>query len=753
MSTDATAGKRSTVSLKVNTRLKYHRQMRHLTQAQLAEELYALCSRKERDRGIINAGMIGGWERGEHAPSAFWQKKLCALFETTPDELGLVEVTSPLAHVAVQQHEPTRLPHPLLDTTSYPILANYLQQQRRLLADALAPGSHSLRVGDIVDDSRLFIPLPWISTQGTEASQDLVEYLIEALLRGQRLLMLGDAGQGKTTVLKQIFVRLVDRFLEAPTPDHQLPIYLPLREFTSFTGNALDLLWTQLGEDFPLTYEQFTTLVRNKRILFLFDGFDEIRGEITQRSINDRAICKVFTYPSLLSCRKGFFEFYLSMSTLIECYPYQIELQPLTLTGPVIDYITAFCQQKQGGRQRLSSPQKIVETIQMNQVLLDLAQRPLLLLMILEVFTDPKEMDEGQWSITKLYQKYTKGWLRREAAKPDSVLKWNEKATLLQEVAWFSYMERSASSSAYYMRQHIAMTHAELWAFAQSIAFRFPGVTDHQLFDDLCFRTLLGISEGETYAFLHKSLQEYYVARYVFECMHGRDLEAIERVLQTSLPFDVALFLKDILKESGSYEKSLVTGNLINVYQRHRTDDQRSITIRQQASHYLTSLGIEPAIRFLEQICGEEPNKWVQRGIMVGLALYSSRAPMLENYIRIIREDQEAAAINLSYHLIYYSDQEQRVDAALQRVDQCDNTVKALFRHLREDRYKNGWSLDILTLSTLLERRGMSILQAQTWQIPFLKNFLRKDHSELGDIFQQEKDRLQRLLEGEQSWN
>jgi hypothetical protein len=46
--------------LKPNARLRYYRRMRHWTQADLADQLYKLCTRKERGRGIINANMLEG---------------------------------------------------------------------------------------------------------------------------------------------------------------------------------------------------------------------------------------------------------------------------------------------------------------------------------------------------------------------------------------------------------------------------------------------------------------------------------------------------------------------------------------------------------------------------------------------------------------------------------------------------------------------------------------------------------------------
>jgi predicted NACHT family NTPase len=191
----------------------------------------------------------------------------------------------------------------------------------------------------------------------------------------------------------------------------------------------LDLLWEQVLEEFPLSYEDFAALLRSRQVIFLFDGFDEIRGEITQQLINERAACKIFSLPSLLSCRKSFFNFYLARSPLQELYVHRIELLSFSLTEPVKRYIVAFCQQKprRGDQRHVLSPKEIVTLLEMNEELRDLAQRPLLLSMILEVFTSARGINEGQWTVNKLYRIYTERWLKMEAAKPDSVLRWSEK--------------------------------------------------------------------------------------------------------------------------------------------------------------------------------------------------------------------------------------------------------------------------------------------------------------------------------------
>ena len=713
--------------------LRAIREAHNLTREQLAQEIG------------VGSATIKRAERGDPVGLES-RRRLCTRFGRTSEELGLV-----YSNNLTRQSNGEEGKSDIMSPATYDILTQYIQQQRLRLFHAIAPGATALRVGEIIEHGSLFIPLPWKLLHGSTASQNLTDHLIEALRQKQRILLLGDAGQGKTTILKLVFTRLADSFLE--NPSSPLPIYVPLREHSLFSEGALDILWMHVGEEFPLPYEEFASLVRNRRVAFLFDGFDEMRGEITQRSINERAACKIFRYPSVLSCRKSFFDFYLTMSPIQEMYPQQIELQLLAFDDPVTHYIAAFCQRQRRTTQAGNlAPSKIIEAIQLSPELKDLTQRPLLLLMILEVFASGSGLGEKQWSITKLYRRYTERWLKHEASKPDSVLKWSEKVAVLQQAAWFTYRGNSGFPSS--LSEHVTYTHEELQMFVKSVVAQYDGVSPAQLLDDLCFRTLFSASDGASYAFIHKSFQEYFIARYVLECMRGKSdsqvLETIEQALAASLPFDIATFLKKMLKECASYEKDLIVANLITVYQRNRKQEKQPTTIRQQASYFLTNLATEQAVCFLEEVYQEEPNKWVQRGIMVGLALYARRAGMLERYLRIVQQDREASAINIGYHLIYYGDYAGDLDSLdpfEQTITCSEKTVAALIHHLENERYRDGWALNLLTLTTLLELQGISILQTQTWYLPFLQAFLSGDDHQ-GEILLAEKERLQQLIEG-----
>jgi len=74
--------------------------------------------------------------------------------------------------------------------------------------------------------------------------------------------------------------------------------------------------------------------------------------------------------------------------------------------------------------------------------------------------------------------------------------------------------------------------------------------------------------------------------------------------------------------------------------------------------------------------------------------------------------------------------------------------MQSIFRRLKNDRYKNGWVLDLLTLRMLLSQRGLQVLHANEQFLPFLEEFLGRDDDTQGKIFQQEKQQLQEVLRG-----
>nr|QNO46097.1 hypothetical protein FAKCHJAF_00034 [Methanosarcinales archaeon ANME-2c ERB4]QNO48866.1 hypothetical protein JECKPIEH_00005 [Methanosarcinales archaeon ANME-2c ERB4] len=129
--------------------------------------------------------------------------------------------------------------------------------------------------------------------------------------------------------------------------------------------------------------------------------------------------------------------------------------------------------------------------------------------------------------------------------------------------------------------------------------------------------------------------------------------------------------------------------------------------------------------------------------------IFCAREDVIEQYIDMLYDDLEAASINIGYNLSYYGDRPLEEGYHDQKGGKCDGFVRAIFRHLKSEKHKAIWALELHALRTLLqdERRGISILRANDEYIPFLMEFLSKDCKDCGMILKREKNLLKIYLE------
>jgi WD40 repeat protein/3',5'-cyclic AMP phosphodiesterase CpdA len=156
----------------------------------------------------------------------------------------------------------------LLDLRSY-----VADQTARLTADALYPPS-------------LYVPQRFreLDRSATEVHEDLAGELIRQVGadHGRFVLLLGDFGRGKTFALHE-----VARRIPAELP-HLIPLLIELRALDK--AHSVDgLVAAQLanhGEDF-IDLKAFRYMLREGRIVLLFDGFDELVTRVSYERAAD----------------------------------------------------------------------------------------------------------------------------------------------------------------------------------------------------------------------------------------------------------------------------------------------------------------------------------------------------------------------------------------------------------------------------------------------------------------------------------
>ncbi len=101
------------------------------------------------------------------------------------------------------------------------------------------------------------------------------------------LTVLGDYGVGKSWMLRRLLYRLLSAYKESPSTAC-LPFFVPLQRFTK--AFDLDTLFLATFATYGLSgvhLDAFKYLVRNGRILFLFDSFDEMAQSLSRNTLRE----------------------------------------------------------------------------------------------------------------------------------------------------------------------------------------------------------------------------------------------------------------------------------------------------------------------------------------------------------------------------------------------------------------------------------------------------------------------------------
>lgn len=474
---------------------------------------------------------------------------------------------------------------------------------------------------------------------------------------------------------------------------------------------------------------------RRGQLVLLLDGFDEATEKWAQGAINQFSEGDLTLGASILSCRTNFYELFLIPSVIEARYDLKVELLAYPFGEPVKRYIERVTKHRQS-----HAHMRVIEAIESKNELLDLAQRPLLLNMIIDGFMNHPDGAFDEFTILNVYESYVRRWLRNEAAKPDSSMTWEQKGDILEQLAWLLYNEANDSAS-----NSLTFTRGHLFELLAKSNVTLQGLPLIRVADDICMRTFLIGSYAGVYSFIHYSFAEYFVARRMFSLLLT-DVQDTCLALQQFIRPGVADFLTSILQAKGleGGKRRQLFHHLRDAYLAHPDADWHSLSIRSQSSHNLAKLGLLEANAFLKTVYHSEEDKWVKRGIGVGLALFSNDGSIINEYMEDLYSDPEHVSVNLGYNLIYYGDHAFDRDYYDDGDPHCAKTVQALIRHLTSQQYFLMWILEMFTLRCILEdqRRLPFAKQVSPTHWQRLRVFLSQDQAGLDQKALREKSKL-----------
>lgn len=462
-----------------------------------------------------------------------------------------------------------------------------------------------------------FIPPNASNSQSPQGTGDLslLQTIVENWLQdssAHQLCLFGDFGTGKTTFLEHLHYTFAKRYLADASC--RIPLLIPLRRYYEAADHE-EIIKNFFSLECSTTVQLsvFQEFLVKGRLLLLLDGFDEMgaRSDPTTRKANYLKLAPLAEEASkiIISCRPAYFLSLEETHSVFSFVNRQIGFAPPIRPSVVSEqlfravqhadlkpmfaqtksalgstsYVHMALFDKKQIRAYLKKHNKTIETMSGRQLdarklferirdiydLEDLAQRPILLKLIVSTLPLFRKSTDGSYEVelegstqkvpditpSVLYAVYTEKELEREYKKG--------------KVRWLIDRQdkvRTIAAIAYEMFKKDALA-LDRTSLAQVVERVFPASEADQAsyLTDIRTCSFLSRDNQDSVRFTHKSFMEYYAAVSLRLSMTGP--ESVQNLFSIRrLSDEVAFFLGDAIAVSSSAVETLST--LAEVYSR-----------------------------------------------------------------------------------------------------------------------------------------------------------------------------------------
>jgi WD40 repeat protein len=345
--------------------------------------------------------------------------------------------------------------------------------------------------------------------------------------KGPRLFaLLGEYGMGKTVTCQRLVRALEDA-------DDLTPLYFDLRRLVDLRSRPTPTLEQVLddciqrgwradpGHDHP-TGRELIARARTEELLFVFDGLDEALVHLTEvdglaftRELLRVQADRESKVRILVSCRTHFFRTLQDQETHLRGQDRgRVEADQfgaLLLTPLREDQVRTYFKHALSG----IDPDVAMEVVRSVHNLEELSGRPYTLWLLAELLPDierQRALGRPVYGVT-LYRTMVERWMSRDQGKHH--LLPEHKAQLMTWLAAWMWRRGTRTVPAVELED----TFHEWLDSQPELERRYRQVSVEKLDEDLRTATFLVREDGETsgFRFAHSSMQEYFLARYLYD--------------------------------------------------------------------------------------------------------------------------------------------------------------------------------------------------------------------------------------------
>ncbi|MGN9097806.1 DUF4062 domain-containing protein [Flintibacter porci] len=566
---------------------------------------------------------------------------------------------------------------------------NLVNAQREKLLDRKTSTCFSMSLGDVFRNGYYMEPEYEQESGELPSSEcDLADSIVSGLLDMKSILIYGEAGYGKTTILAKSFLRHAEKFNVAD--DYNIPFYIWLK---GKSANYHFDFYNYIQESFVdnLNLEPYPFLdLSNIRPYFYLDGFDELAEDISTTIVNQISNSSIFSFPLILTSRVQYALRYLANFDFVNHFSVRIRINKWDIKKAK-KYIDNFCQKK-GKDNALSD--RIYGLLADNSELCDLLDSPLLITMLLWVIeANRMTIPETISTRVQLFQAFLCEMAKREIHRTDSELEEENLVLIWSYFAWLVYKEKLFGRQANINDIFRKLQNEILPEYQVSYCAN--------LFD-----VLFDLEKSKVYGTFHEQFLEFLVANAFYHASCKKRSPYPEFLRYVVRP-EINRYFRALCQEDLEEARELVATNIFNQYLENvGSDDDKAVATRVHAIYHVSRIPCTQQEERLQRAFKIENHVSVRLSLFFG-AIKKGQLDKEDEFYHLLLSDSQYNAANRGYHLAYYDKPNYGSMPFEDDGGNWPNTLNAFLRHFNSEKKEQYYlrRIDLLTLYQFMESR------------------------------------------------
>jgi hypothetical protein len=566
-----------------------------------------------------------------------------------------------------------------------------VREQKKKLENRHTSTGLSLSLCDVFSRGYYLEPSYEKESGNLQNGASLDEMIRNTLLDGSSVLVYGEAGYGKTTILAKSYLSHVERFLKQES--YSIPFYLWLKRKTcEYHFNFSTYINESFIDDWNREAYPYMDL-SNIRPYFYFDGFDEIAEKMTSEDVEKISQADIFSSPILLTCRQQYAFRYIDNFKFSDRFGIRLRVNKWD-ANMAKSYIDNFCRINGKSAEFAAMVHQLLTD---NHALRDILNSPLYITMLLWIVERNRMcIPETIRTRVELFKACVNELAKRELTRLEQSETFASNLVVIWSyAAWEIYYNKLKNTVS-----KLSILIPKLKTLLTAMPFDYSASHFEALFDS---------SGDEIFGTFHEQFLEFLVANTIHIACCSATYPFPEFLSYVMRP-EINRYFRAIWRECLANEQRQIVTNLHNQYLDNLGDDSFiAVSKRVHAMYHIGRFDTPERQEWINKAFNSETHISVLLSLFFG-AIKMGRLDDEQKFFELLTKDMNYNEANRGYHIAYYSDAIMGASLPFQDNTQkkWTGTLKAFLRHFNSGDVEHYFlrRIDLVTMKHLVEARN-----------------------------------------------